>query len=301
MHTKALYTLKGFCYTCISRFSHIYKIMNLTYTYMIAWFKKQNTSSSSEPKKTGGDFLSLATHELRTPLSVIKWYTEMLLDGDGGPLTDDQSKYLKVIQSSNQRAIDLVRALLNVSRLDQSSFSLHPADISMRVLIDQVLIEDTTRIVEKKLDIEIIQKNETVSASLDKQMCLVILRNLISNAILFSHNETKIIITLEEVLSEGSVHAKKINEDSVLVSITDMGIGIPETDKDRIFSKLFKASNAKNEQAEGSGLGLYIVKSAVEALSGSVWFTSLPDGSTTFYIVFPKKGLHKKEGRTVLE
>ena len=88
--------------------------------------------------KKGDDFVSLASHELRSPLSIIKWYTEILLDGDAGPLTEDQQKYLRLIESSNQRAIDLVRSLLNVSRLDLGTFSVSPVEVSILVLVQEI-------------------------------------------------------------------------------------------------------------------------------------------------------------------
>lgn len=270
---------------------------------MIEWSlgKQQNKNLPLGVIDKGEDFLSLATHELRTPLSIIKWYTEMLLDGDGGSLTDDQAKYLKVIQSSNQRAIDLIRSLLNVSRLDLGTFSISPTEVDLRTLVEQVLTENMLRIQEKNLIVDVEQKTNNVIALLDKQICLVVLRNIISNAILFSFKETRVVITLEEVLAGSSIGSKMVLENSLLLSVSDSGIGIPETEKEKIFSKLFKASNIKDENGVGSGLGLYIVKSAVSVLGGDVWFSGEEKGITTFFVTFPEKGLCKKEGRTTLD
>jgi signal transduction histidine kinase len=269
---------------------------------MIEWLtrKEQNTNLSSKGAKEA-DFLSLATHDLRTPMSIIKWYTEMLLDGDGGSLTEDQTKYLRVIQSSNQRAIDLVKSLLNVSRLDLGTFGIYPTQVNLREIVDQVLLEDKDRITEKRLQIEVVQNIADVVTSTDKQFSTVIIRNLILNAVLFSFKETKITITLDEVSEKKEVAGKAVEPGVIVVTINDHGIGIPETDKEKIFSKLFRASNVKDENGEGSGLGLYVVKTATLALKGDVWFTSLPDGSTTFYLALHRNGLEKKEGRTTLD
>lgn len=270
---------------------------------MIEWSlgKNQEVIPSSDIKKDESSFLSMATHELRTPLSVIKWYTEMLLDGDGGAVTEDQKKYLKVIQSSNQRAIDLIRSLLNVSRLDLGTFSITPTDVDFYSLVEQVFLEDKDRISEKKITTKIIKNTDEYVVVSDKQMCLVVIRNLISNALLFAYKETTLSVTLEDVPKGKEVFGFSFEKESLLVSVSDHGVGIPETDKEKIFSKLFKASNAKDEKGEGSGLGLYIVKSAVDALGGKVWFISENDGITTFYLALPKVGLVIKEGRTVLE
>src|SRR3954466_1820549 len=96
---------------------------------MLDWFNRKKEVTNEEGTV---DFVSLSSHELRTPLSVIKWYTEMLLDEDAGPLTEEQRKYLKTIESSNQKAIDLVRSLLNVSRLDLGTFCIVPANVQLK-------------------------------------------------------------------------------------------------------------------------------------------------------------------------
>ena len=96
-----------------------------------------NTVKTSDSE--GANILSLAAHELRTTLSIIKWYTEMLLDGDCGPLNVDQTKYLKTIESSNQRAIDLIKSLLNVSRLNLGTFCINPSEVDLQAVIKQIL------------------------------------------------------------------------------------------------------------------------------------------------------------------
>ena len=261
----------------------------------------QSKSSNSQ----GDTLLSLATHELRTPLSVIKWYTEMLLDGDCGELTGDQIKYLKTIQASNQRAIDLIKALLNVSRLDLGTFSINPTEVDLRTLVKQVLDEHSSNLQEKNLHVE-----ETYEGSVpgmiptlnaDKQLCLVIIRNLVNNAISFSHNDGSIHVEIHEK-KQGEEYGKKvIKEDSLVLSVADSGIGIPEEDKEKIFSKLFRAGNVPSENTNGSGLNLYITKEIIEYVGGDIWFESTRDVGSTFFIAFPKYKKQKKEGRTIID
>lgn len=253
----------------------------------------------------GDTLLSLASHELRTPLSVIKWYTEMLLDGDCGPLNEDQTKYLKTIQASNQRAIDLIKSLLNVSRLDLGTFSITPEPVDLRFIVKQILTEYKTHIEEKKIIVEEYYGGEVSgiipTIDVDKQMCLVILRNLISNSVFFSKEGGIVNISIKEVKQNEEYGYKLLQDDSLVITIVDSGIGIPEVDKEKIFSKLFKASNLTNEQSNGGGLGLYIVDLILSKTGGQVWFTSTQNVGSTFYLALPKHGMPKKEGKTVLD
>jgi signal transduction histidine kinase len=266
---------------------------------------ESNVSVEQSHESQGNNLLSLASHELRTPLSIIKWYTEMLLDGDAGELTSDQSKYLRTIQTSNQRAIDLIKSLLNVSRLDLGTFSINPVSTDLRFLVKQVLTEYKIQTEEKKISVEELYES-TIPGSIpelfvDKQICLVIFRALISNAILFSKEGSFIKIGISEKSQGEEYGAKKIKDDSLIFFVSDSGIGIPDGDKENIFSKFFKAGNARDEDAKGSGLGLYIVHMILKITGGEVWFSSTENVGSTFYASFPKIGMLKKEGRTTLD
>lgn len=254
-------------------------------------------------EKSSDALLSLTAHELRTSLSVIKWYTEMLLDGDCGTLADDQIKYLKTIQSSNQKAIDLIRSILNVSRLDLGTFSVTPEEVELSSVLKDVLSEMKNIAEKKGLSIEeSYEHNVSEPISLDRQMCLVIFRNLISNAVLFSKEKGTVHISVKEMKQGEECGTNVLRNDSLVVVIADDGIGIPEEDKQHIFSGFFyKASNAGDKNNAGVGLGLYITKLILEKTGGEIWFTSTKDVGSTFYVAFPKSGMHKKEGKTVLD
>ncbi|MDQ5962395.1 MAG: two-component system, OmpR family, sensor histidine kinase VicK [Patescibacteria group bacterium] len=260
-------------------------------------------SGVKNDEKSSDALLSLTAHELRTSLSVVKWYTEMLLDGDCGTLQDDQIKYLKTIQSSNQKAIDLIRSILNVSRLDLGTFSVTPEEIELSAVLKGVLSEMKDVIEEKGLSIEeSYEHNTSEPISLDKQMCLVIFRNLISNALLFSKEKGTVRISVKEVKQGEECGTKVLHNDSLVVVIADDGIGIPEADKQHVFSKSFyRGSNVTDENSKGAGLGLYITKLILEKTEGDIWFTSTKDVGSTFYVAFPKSGMQTKEGKTKLD
>lgn len=268
---------------------------------MITWFSRKKKHTVPSVKKDGDDFVSLSSHALRSPLSIIKWYTEILLDGDAGPLTEDQRKYLMLIESSNQRAIDLVRSLLNVSRLDLGTFSITLEEISINAIVNEAV--NALSLEAKKKDVEIVQKEDVTIKNInaDKHLCLLIFKQLLSNAVLFSKKGGDVTISTASVTKSKKIDGVTIGEESILITVTDKGIGIPEADKSKIFSKMFKASNVKDSQGAGSGLSLYIIKSVLEHSGGNIWFTSTENVGTTFFVTLPTRGMIKKEGRTTLD
>ncbi len=268
---------------------------------MITWpFGKRTVKSALKAVKKD-DFVSLSSHELRTPLSIVKWYTEILLDEDAGPITQEQRKYLTQIQSSNQRAIDLIRALLNVSRLTLDTFSVSPALLSLTEITQEVITSLQKEAAIKK--IEILEEYESAlpDISLDKKLAMIMIRGLIANAISYSNKETKIQVSLR-LIEEGS-HLKipYLNEASIILSVHDSGIGIKAKEQEKVFSKMFRGSNVKEDDSKGSGLSLFITKTILEHVGGEVWFTSEEDKGSMFSIAFPLGGMKKKKGETTLD
>ena len=140
---------------------------------MISWLFGNKKALHDEIKKADDNFVSLSSHQLRSPLSIIKWYTEILLDEDAGPLTDDQKKYLTVIESSNQRAIDLVRSLLNVSRLDLGTFRIVPEPVSLVDIIGEAVSSLEKETHAKKITIIHSHGDDIPTFNADKHICLL--------------------------------------------------------------------------------------------------------------------------------
>ncbi len=268
---------------------------------MINWLLGNHKAKEVIISAEKDDFVSLSSHELRGPLSIIKWYTEILLDGDMGPLTDDQKKYLTVIEMSNKRAIDLVRSLLNVSRLDLGTFRIVPVVVDMRALTLEVVEFFKGEALSKKIAITLEVEGAIPTLQADTHLTMVVLKNLISNAIAFSHPDGSVTITLRTVRNGDVVEGVSVLDESILVVVRDDGVGIPTSDRDKIFSRMVRGSNIDDSSGTGSGLGLYITKTILEYIGGKVWFVSQEDVGSTFYAAFPTKGMKKKEGRTTLD
>ncbi len=268
---------------------------------MINWFFGKKKSKSSVSRKD--DFVAISSHELRSPLSVIKWYTEILLDEDAGPLTPEQKKYLTVIENSNQRAIDLIRSLLNVSRLDLDTFGISPVDVSLPAVVYDAIacVHDEA----SKKDIQIVHEcaPDINTMMVDKRLVVLVLKQPLSNAVAFSKSGSTIHVTTSLVPSGAIVGEMTVPFESVVVAVTDTGLGIPEEDKAKIFSKMFRGSNVEDTIGSDSGLGLYVAKTVMTLpqIEGDMWFTSEVGKGTTFYVAFPTKGMQEKVGKTVLE
>jgi PAS domain S-box-containing protein len=249
----------------------------------------RDVSSDYELDRAKNEFVSLASHQLRTPLSAINWYGEMLLNDDVGKLTEDQREYVQEISDGNHRMVELVDALLAVSRLEVGKLPNQPEPVDIIELIESLEKELTVDIVTKKMIIiKNIHKIPPVIA--DPKQLRMVLQNLLSNALKYTPEKGSVTITLRKATVDDMNDAKlKSTAPHWLFSVQDTGYGIPEEARPKIFSKLYRADNVRRLDVEGTGLGLYIVQQIVAGLKGKVWFSSMESIGTTFYIVLPFK------------
>jgi len=216
----------------------------------------------------------LASHQLRTPLSAIKWYTGILRKQIRDRLTQKQADYLDKVFEANERMIRLVNMLLNVSRIEIGSITVEPGDVSVSEMVDGIVDQLSPDVEKKQLRIDSDLKGK-LTVYTDSNILHIVLQNLISNAIKYTPEL-------------GSIHVGAMREgDKVKIDISDTGCGIPQDEHDKIFSKMYRASNARQLSVQGTGLGLYIAKAAVEAIGGSISFTSEEGKGTTFTIFLP--------------
>ena len=235
------------------------------------------------------EFVSLASHQLRTPLSAINWYSELLLDGDAGKLTKTQHEYMVEIFEGNQRMIELVDSLLDVSRLEVGKMPTKPQDTNMGELVVSLEKELTTSIKNKNLDF-----NKSVAAlppvNADPKQLRMIVQNLMSNAVKYTPAKGSVHVVLRKATATDIKAAGLRSEGPyAFFSVKDSGYGIPKVQQPKIFGKLFRADNVRALDVEGTGLGLYIVKEVVEKMGGRVWFDSVESLGSTFYVLLPFK------------
>lgn len=248
---------------------------------------ERDITREKEVDRAKTEFVSLASHQLQTPLTSINWFTEMLLEQDFGKLSEEQQDFVKSIHESNQRMIDLVNGLLNVSRLEHGTFTIEPQLDDITKIADSVLKELEAR--RKKAKVKVTKKyGKLPKIKVDSKLLRIILQNLLSNAIKYTPEKGQVTLEMKQ---------KKPN---VLITVKDTGYGIPSHQQDKMFTKLFRADNVREKDTEGTGLGLYIVKQILDSSGGKIWFKSEENKGTTFFVQIPLKGMKEKKGKKKL-
>jgi two-component system phosphate regulon sensor histidine kinase PhoR len=222
-------------------------------------------------------FVTVAAHQLRTPLSIIKWGLGMFLAGDVGKLTADQKDLLGKTFQTNERMIKLVNDLLNVSKIEEGKYLYQPQVVDMEDIIKQVYDSSKDmadrRKIDLKLEIEKSEKGKLIKADVEKMNLAI--KNLLDNAINYTETKGKVLIKLSR------------EKDKINLSVSDTGVGIPEKQQNRIFSKFFRGANVVKMETDGTGLGLFITKNVLETHGGSISFESKEGKGTTFFITLP--------------
>lgn len=216
------------------------------------------------------EFLSIVAHQLRTPLSGIKWTFNMILSGDLGPMNESQRTFLMKGNESNQRMIMLVEDMLMADRVGSGKYSYTFVSTQLLDLFDNVLYEILPLANKKSIKL-VFTKGDIPKVSIDPEKIRAVLQNLLENAVKYSHVGGKVNISLST------------KDGLVKVAISDEGIGIPLDQQKNIFNRFYRAPNAIKLQTDGSGLGLFIVKGIVERHGGTVWFDSSENKGSTFY------------------
>lgn len=237
---------------------------------------EEQTRELEEVAQMKSAFLAVASHELRAPLASAKGFLEMVLEGNLGSLGERQEHFLKLASNNLERLRDLTNDLLDVERIENG---LMPLDLSSFELgsLARVVVESMASEAEKvHVKLNFADNSHKYRVYADMGRIEQVFNNLISNAIKYSRLEGgEIIITFS------------IKNGMVVTSIHDEGIGIEETDQQRLFQRFFRASNASSQGARGNGLGLSIVKAIVERHDGKVWLESQLNAGSTFSFSLP--------------
>ncbi len=232
------------------------------------------------------EFMSIASHELKIPMTSIKGYAKLLTLGTGGELTDNQQKFLDIISTNVDRMDRLVADLLDVSRIEAGRLRLEMGPVDLCDVIETVTQSVRTQIEAKRLSLEVEIPASLPSIWGDRGRLIQILTNLISNAYKYTPNDGEIHITVDGQAGSSS-------SDYLTVSVRDTGVGISSEDQQKLFTKFFRADDPRVRDVPGTGLGLSITKSLVEMHNGEIWFQSEPDQGTTFTFTLPTTHTNK--------
>lgn len=235
---------------------------------------ERDVTKAKEVDRAKSEFVSIASHQLRTPLTAIKWYAELLARTE---LRGEEKKYLRQIIVSNERMIALVNDLLDVSRIDTGTkFSIVPKIINIVTIIKEAVAAESILAENNGIKIKLAPKfPKKLELLVDGEKIRQVFQNLLDNAVKYSPESKSVIVGYQPTDKEAIFYVK------------DSGIGIPKKQQDRVFQRFFRAENVATLKASGTGLGLYLVKAVVEGHGGRIWFESEEGKGTTFYFSLP--------------
>jgi signal transduction histidine kinase len=235
-------------------------------------------TKETELERNKSQFVSLSSHQLRTPLGSMRWTTEMLIKDDFGKLPKEAIEVLNDMHGSIIRLTTLVNNLLKVDRINEQGVLDLPETVDLTSILNKAIITLRPMASEKKISINLKSKlSKPISLKIDKNKLIDVFQNLLSNAIKYCNQNGKV-----EIFT-------KIKDTFVAISFKDNGIGISPADQKKIFTKFFRSEAAARKEDEGSGLGLFVVKSYVEAWGGQVSFESKEWEGSTFTVSLPLK------------
>jgi len=238
---------------------------------------EKDIEKEKEYSKLKDEFISMASHQLRTPSSSIKWFLEILKGGEAGLLRAKQKEIIEDVYQNNQKIIDIINKLLIVSKIKPDYFEEDQGFYSLEEIIQEVISQLKSELKEKKIELKINISERLPKIKSRKEALLIVIENLIDNAIDYTPKGGKIDITIQT------------KNNNLFFKIKDTGIGIPKEEQSKIFEKFFRASNALEQKTVGSGLGLHIVKRIIDGYGGKIWFESEEGKGTTFYFSLPLK------------
>ena len=226
-------------------------------------------------------FIAVTTHQLRTPLSAIKWTFNMMIGQQLGPINDDQKTFLEKGYEGTQRMISIVNNLLNLDHVGVREGGLNFTDIKIDDLIENIVFEFENQLESKNINLTIKKpEREIPLIEADPSQIRMVIENFLDNSIKYTPKDGLVTLQIKDA---------RINsvQESLEISIQDSGIGIPEIEQKKIFSKFFRASNAVAHEPDGTGIGLFIAKDIIERHHGTVWFESIEGKGTTFHLTLP--------------
>lgn len=231
-------------------------------------------AKEKELNQTMGDFLSVATHELRAPTTVIKGYLSNIIDGTFGPVNDKIQEQIGIVIAQTDRLNELVKDLLNVSRIEQHRIEYNMAEVDSTKLLAMIVDNYKIPAQQKGLQLELHASEEPALIKVDEGRLQEIFTNLIDNAVKYT--------------AQGSVTVTlAVQSGSVIISIKDTGFGMSADARKRLFQRFYRIRTDNTKDISGTGLGLWIIKQYIESMNGKIEVESLEGTGSNFIVTFP--------------
>lgn len=257
---------------------HKVRELNATLQQRIDVATKELRASNAQLKhldEVKDEFMSMASHQLRTPLTSIKGYLSMVLEGDAGKITPQQERLLLEAYNSSERMVRLISDFLNVSRLQTGKFLIEKTTFDLRDIVQQEVKELELLAASHSLKLRLNIGKEPLPVHADADKLRQVMMNFIDNAIYYSSEKGTIIINLERIKND------------VAFTVVDSGIGVPEAEQAKLFTKFFRAENARKQRPDGTGVGLYLARRVIMVHGGGIIFSSKEGKGSTFGFRLP--------------
>jgi signal transduction histidine kinase len=232
------------------------------------------------------EFVSMVSHELKTPMTSVQGYTDLILSGVTGQINDKQREFLETITANVRRMGTLIQDLTDISRIETNHLNISPAPMSLAKVISDTLRTTLTLSQEKQIEVHVDLPVNLPPVMGDQERLVQVMTNLLSNACKYSPPETEVFLTvkIDVQVSDNGERPQPV----VVCSIKDSGYGISEADQAKLFTKFFRAGDPNIRQSSGTGLGLSITKGIIELHGGKIWFESQLGEGTTFHFTIPQ-------------
>lgn len=249
---------------------------------------QRDITHEREVDQMKSDFVGLVSHQLRSPLSSMRWNLEMLLQGDIGKLTSKQSEVISQVTQANARMIKLVTTLLNISRLESGKLIVESEHIDLAKFLQTTIDELGERFQQRQQRVKLVTQTKSQVVSIDPQLLRQVMQNLLNNARKYSPEGSKITVVVDQESGEWKI------------SVVDKGSGIPRDEQHKVFGKYFRASNAIKQQSDGTGMGLYLNQLIVKVWNGKLGFESKVGQGSSFWFTLPIEGIKPQSGKVRL-